>query len=187
MDANKPGSGAIESHDVIVGAHGVSAERDVVSTPVVIGLYGILAGLAIFAAIVTGILFFALEKPAEKKDARAIAEAGLERPQPDRIPPAPRLEIHTVGRWRTFREAERARLSSYGWMDRSTGAVHIPIDRAIELITERGVAPLPPAPVVMPRPGGPTAPLPSVNPEGRAPEGGPPSAGSAKGNGEKKQ
>jgi len=181
MDANR------RDPDVIVGAHGVSAEKDVVSTPVVVGLYAVLAGLAVFAAIVVGILFFALEKPAVKRDARAIAEAGLERPQPDRIPPAPRLEIHTVGRWRTFRDAEKARLSSYGWMDRSTGAVHIPIDRAMELITERGVGPLPAAPMVMPRPGGPTVPLPSVNPEGRTPEGGVASPGSPKVSGERKQ
>jgi hypothetical protein len=144
MDANK------RDPNVIVGTHGVSAEKDVVSTPVVIGLYAVLTVLAVFGAIVVAIVFYAFEKPAEKRDAKAVAEAGLERPEPDRIPPAPRLEIHTVGRWRTFRDAEKARLGSYGWMDRGTGAVHIPIDRAMELITERGVGPLPPAPVVMP-------------------------------------
>jgi hypothetical protein len=35
-------------------------------------------------------------------------------------------------------------------MDRGTGAVHIPIERAMDLIAERGVGPLAPAPVVMP-------------------------------------
>ena len=148
MDANRPTSKP--NPDVIVGTHGVSAEKDVVSTPVVIGLYAVLVGLSIFAAIVVGVLFFALEKRADRRDARAVAEAGLERPQPERIPPSPRLEIHTVGRWRTFREAEEARLSSYGWMDKTTGAVHIPIERAMDLIAERGVGPLPQAPIVMP-------------------------------------
>jgi hypothetical protein len=160
MDANEPGSGAIERREVIVGEHGVSAERDVVSTPVVIGLYVVLLGFAILAAIVVAGVFYVLDKRAEKRDAATVAEAGLERPQPDRIPPAPRLEIHTVGRWHTFREAEQARLDSYGWMDRTSGAVHIPIERAIDLVVERGVGPLPPGPVVAPAPAAQTNPKP---------------------------
>ena len=153
MDANDPGTGgAVEHRDVIVGRHGVSAERDVVSTPVVIGLYGVLVGLAVFSAIVVGVIFFALEKRAVRSDRAAVAEAGLERPAPDRVPPAPRLEIHTVGHWNAFRLAEKARLETYGWMDKQSGAVHIPIDRAMELIQQRGVGPLPPGPVVAPAP-----------------------------------
>jgi hypothetical protein len=35
-------------------------------------------------------------------------------------------------------------------MDRATGVVHIPIDRAIALIAERGVGPLPQAPMAVP-------------------------------------
>jgi hypothetical protein len=35
-------------------------------------------------------------------------------------------------------------------MDRSTGAVRVPIDRAIDLVAERGLGPLPPAPMAMP-------------------------------------
>jgi hypothetical protein len=35
-------------------------------------------------------------------------------------------------------------------MDRSMGAVHLPIERAIDLIAERGVGPLPPGPATVP-------------------------------------
>jgi hypothetical protein len=150
MDANRPGAPRDLGPDVKVGAHGVSAERDEVGTPVVVGLFAVLAGLAIFGAVVVAVLFFAFEKVATKKDTAAVAEAGLERPAPDRLPPAPRLEIHTVGRFHVFRDAEIDRLSTYGWMDRATGAVHIPIDHAMDLITERGVGPLPPPPIVAP-------------------------------------
>jgi hypothetical protein len=43
---------------------------------------------------------------------------------------------------------EKGRLSSYGWVDRTTGTVHIPIERAMELSIERGfpVRPGPTAP-----------------------------------------
>ena len=159
MDANRPRE----------SAHGVAAEPDRVETPVVLGLFGVLAGLAIFGAAVVAVVFFVMEKKAAGVDRVAVAEAGLERPAPDRVPPAPRLEIHTEGHWRVFRDAEKTRLSSYGWMDRNTGAVHIPIDRAMDLIAERGVGPLPQAPVVMQRAGGGTAPAPSVSREGTKP------------------
>jgi hypothetical protein len=162
MDANRPGAGKDLGPDVRVGAHGVSAEKDVVGTPVVVGLFAVLAGLAIFGAVVVAVVFFVLEKGATRRDTAAVAEAGLERPAPDRLPPAPRLEIHTVGRFHTFRDAEVERLSTYGWMDRATGAVHLPIDRAMDLIIERGVGPLPPPPlqVVAPAPAAQTNPPP---------------------------
>ena len=161
MDANRPPQE--------VGPHGVAAEPDRVQTPLVLGLFGVLAGLSIFGAAVVAVVFFVMEKKAAGVDRVAVSEAGLERPAPDRVPPAPRLEIHTEGHWRVFRDAEKTRLSSYGWMDRNTGAVHIPIDRAMDLIAERGVGALPQAPVVMPRPGGGTAPAPSVSREGKKP------------------
>lgn len=45
-------------------------------------------------------------------------------------------------------EARRARLGSYGWVDRRGGVVHLPIDRAMELsaqgVRPRGGAPQPP-------------------------------------------
>jgi hypothetical protein len=35
--------------------------------------------------------------------------------------------------------AERRRLDSYGWIDRQHGIVHIPIDRAIAIMAEKGM------------------------------------------------
>ena len=139
-----------------VNAHGVAAEPDVVPSKVPASLFALLAVTAIVAALVVWVFFRALEGRAEKKDRVEIAEAGLERPQ-DEIPPAPRLQIHPVANWRQFRSAEDARLATYGWMDRSAGAVHVPVDRAMEIVLQRGVGPLPPslvaispAPVVTP-------------------------------------
>jgi hypothetical protein len=141
MDAN--------NREPNVNAHGVAAEPDVVPSKVPASLFAVLAVTAIVAAIVVWVFFRALEGRAEKKDRAEIAEAGLERPQ-DAIPPAPRLQIHPVANWREYRIAEDARLSSYGWMDRSAGAVHVPVDRAMEIVLQRGVGPLPPSPVVVP-------------------------------------
>lgn len=148
MDANsrKPGAGGGPGTRNV---HGVAAEPDVVPSKVPASLFALLAIVTIVAAIVVWVFFRALEGRAEKKDRVEIAEAGLDRPQ-DAIPPAPRLQIHPVASWREFRNAEDARLSTYGWMDRSAGAVHVPVDRAMEIVLQRGVGPLPPSLVAVP-------------------------------------
>jgi len=43
------------------------------------------------------------------------------------------------GQLRSLRQSEEETLSSYGWVDRKAGIVRIPIDRAMDLVAERGV------------------------------------------------
>ena len=133
-------------------AHGVAVEPDRVKTSVAVTLGIVLAGSAIVSAILVLWVFRGLDRRAEKKDEATIAAAGLER-RVEAVPPAPRLQVQPVRHWRDFRDAEMARLSTYGWMDRASGAVHIPIERAMELVAERGVAPLGAAPVMAAAPG----------------------------------
>ena len=56
------------------------------------------------------------------------------------LPPEPRLQISPSEDWAEMLRREQAVLHSYGWVDRSHGIVRIPIDRAMELIAERGLA-----------------------------------------------
>jgi hypothetical protein len=135
-------------------AHGVAVEPDRVKTSIAVGLGLVLAGSAIVGAVLTFVVFQAHEKSAEKKDRTSIAEAGMERRE-DAVPPLPRLQVQPVRHWKDFHAAELDRLSTYGWMDRTSGAVHIPIDRAMDLVAERGVGPLaamPPTPAPTPTP-----------------------------------
>ena len=53
-------------------------------------------------------------------------------------PPGPNLLTNEPQNLRTFRAHEDTALSSYGWVDRNAGTVRIPIDRAKELLLERG-------------------------------------------------
>ncbi|MEK7409256.1 MAG: hypothetical protein AAB225_29685 [Acidobacteriota bacterium] len=55
------------------------------------------------------------------------------------IPPAPRLQLTPQADLAQKRRAEDAVLYSYGWIDRSAGIVRIPVDRAIELLAQRGL------------------------------------------------
>jgi hypothetical protein len=54
------------------------------------------------------------------------------------IPPAPRLEEHPAIEIQQLRAQEDHILSTYGWTDKKTGVVRIPIDRAMELQLQRG-------------------------------------------------
>lgn len=140
MDANKPAGGE---------GHGVRAEPDRVSAKVVVGFGVLTIALCAGSMFLVVVLFKSLEKGAERKDEKTLSAAGTER-RSDAPPPLPRLQVYPVGHWKDFQAAERERLATYGWMDRSSGAVHIPIERAMELVAERGVGPLPQAPMAMP-------------------------------------
>jgi hypothetical protein len=132
------------------GHGGVRAEPDVVSAKLVVGFAIALTIFAVAAGAIVAALFWHLDRVAQKHDAAVVIESGLQR-QGSEVPPLPRLQVYPVKHWTDFQTAEKERLESYGWMDQSTGAVHIPIERAIDLVAERGVAPLPPAPLVLPQ------------------------------------
>jgi hypothetical protein len=40
---------------------------------------------------------------------------------------------------KAVRDAEDQRLATYGWVDQAKGVVRIPIDRAIDLLSQRGL------------------------------------------------
>ena len=56
------------------------------------------------------------------------------------LPPEPRLQVSPPSELRNFRLWEEQQLRTYGWINRSGGIVRIPVDRAMDLILERGVA-----------------------------------------------
>lgn len=56
-----------------------------------------------------------------------------------KLPPAPVLESTPVLDLRGIRVAEEQSLHTYGWVDQPKGVVRIPIDRAIDLLAQRGL------------------------------------------------
>jgi hypothetical protein len=53
--------------------------------------------------------------------------------------PNPRLEIDERGQLDDGRAREEQTLYSYGWIDEKAGTVHIPIERAMDLLVQRGL------------------------------------------------
>ncbi len=102
------------------------------------------------------------------------------------LPPEPRLEETPNIDLQEMRAAEDKIQNSYGWVDQSAGIVHLPIQRAMDLVVERGLPARAQAGVqsaaanvsvptasalgpVMQQPGGPLAP--EIQKSGIVPEG----------------
>ena len=65
--------------------------------------------------------------------------------------PQPRLQADAAADQAKVRAQEEELLNTYGWVDRQAGVVHLPIDRAMQMIAEHGV-PVWPAPPPQPAP-----------------------------------
>ncbi len=72
-------------------------------------------------------------------------EQAAERPLPPLAatlpsqPPEPRLQVTPAADLATVHQREDALLNTYGWVDAKSGLVRIPVDRAIEVLAERGL------------------------------------------------
>jgi hypothetical protein len=53
--------------------------------------------------------------------------------------PNPKLEENERGQLNGIRMNEEKTLYSYGWVDEKAGTVHIPIERAMDLLVQRGL------------------------------------------------
>jgi hypothetical protein len=68
-----------------------------------------------------------------------------------RLPPMPRLQSAPIQDLQEMRAAEDKILGGYGWVDQAHGVTHIPIDRAIDLLAQRGVTSRPQTAQAAPR------------------------------------
>ncbi len=55
------------------------------------------------------------------------------------LPPEPRREAVPGEQLQQLRSHEDQLLNTYGWIDQKAGTVHIPIDRAMDLLLQRGL------------------------------------------------
>lgn len=69
---------------------------------------------------------------------------------PRQLPPAPRLQISSESDLAAMHAREDSVLYSYGWVDRKSGVVRIPIGRAMDLLVQKGLPSRPPSPGLNP-------------------------------------
>ena len=97
--------------------------------------------VAIFAVMFVAMLamwvmFIALEK-SQPQLVQESSPMALERGRV--IPPGPRLQVAPQGTLPEMRQHEELILNGYAWKDKNQGVVRIPIQRAIDLVAERGL------------------------------------------------
>ena len=56
------------------------------------------------------------------------------------LPPSPRLQVQPRLELKDYCAAQEQRVNSYAWVDRSSGVVRVPVDRAMDLLLARGLA-----------------------------------------------
>ena len=133
--------------------HGSFERRDIGVAGVLYFLLGLAFAGLIVHFIVTG-LFHELEKRAESQQA-PVSPLVTNTPKDTRhLPPeyngkydeylkknfpAPQLEINERNQLNDIRQREDQTLATYDWVDQNAGTVRIPIDRAMDLIVERGL------------------------------------------------
>jgi len=107
-----------------------------------VGLF-VLIGLAVVTAYFMTDYFLG-QRAAEQR-------AQVAPPSAPSGPPGPRLQTEAPRDLAAYQTAEDELLRSYGWMDAAHGRVHIPIDRAMQLLAERGLPQAGRAPEEIPR------------------------------------
>jgi hypothetical protein len=101
-------------------------------------------GLTVAAALIH-VLLWLLFMYFQNREARAgVRQFPLTAEQQNRLPPEPRLQTNPRRDLGELRAGEETILNTYGWVDRTTGVVHIPIDEAMRLTIERGLPTRPP-------------------------------------------
>jgi hypothetical protein len=55
------------------------------------------------------------------------------------LPPSPRLQSQPHRELADYCLAQQQEVTTYSWVDQGSGVVHIPVDRAMDLILERGL------------------------------------------------
>jgi len=112
-------------------------ERDVAFRPIVLTAI-LLVGLALATVALMALLERALMA---REAARSNAPSPLAATYGRTEPPAPRLQAHPRRDLAVLLERDRQRLESYGWVDRATGRVHVPAERAMQLLLAEGAKP----------------------------------------------
>jgi hypothetical protein len=132
-------------HETPAG-HGGYERQDLQTSSILYFLLTILVATAICMGVLRGIFVYldhrekASQPPVSPlitnvpSDTRHIAPG-----YPQSAFPNPKLEEDERGQLNGIIINEDNELYSYGWVDEKAGTVHIPIDRAMELLVERGL------------------------------------------------
>jgi hypothetical protein len=145
--------------DIHIDGHNEDAEferEDLGAKPVILFLVGLTVGCVLLALVLKGMYSY-LDARENRHQPAPNPLAQQTRPDLRSVTPGditkfpePRLETDEPREITAFRIHEEQTLHSYGWVDQPAGVVRIPIDRAMELVAQRGLPSRPQAGTVPP-------------------------------------
>ena len=86
------------------------------------------SAVSIFAVV--GLLYTYIYQQSTPSTSPVFVDSGI-------LPPEPRLQITPAADLEQHRAREETAIRTYGWIDRESGVVRIPVERAMELLIER--------------------------------------------------
>jgi hypothetical protein len=126
------------------GAEALHEPNDVNIPAVVIFLVALAAAVVAAVLLLRGLLTYFDARKVEEAPPQAPLATGARLPPEPRLQGAPGSVSSPTEDIKRFREEESQMLNSYGWVDRQNGVIRIPIERAKELIEQRGLPATPP-------------------------------------------
>jgi hypothetical protein len=97
-------------------------------------------GLLVITLIILALMWTMGTSFKKIEEARDPAPSPLAEAQVDPIPPGPRLQTTPPRDMNELRTQDRETLTTYGWVDQAGGVARIPVDRAISILVEKGLA-----------------------------------------------
>jgi hypothetical protein len=123
---------AHDTHDAHVVGH---EETDAEVAPLLRFAIFLTVFTVLTAALTVGFYKYLDSREMAEKAPRFPLAAGVERP----VPPSPRLQTYPFDDVKGFRKEEAKLLEHYQWINKNDGTVRIPIERAMDLLAERGL------------------------------------------------
>ena len=102
-------------------------------------ILGVGAGVIVAGIVIAAVVWSLYAYLANREATGTMSEFPLAAGQQQRLPPEPRLQTDPREDLRVLKQAEEEALKSYGWVDKNSGVVRIPIDKAMKLTLERGL------------------------------------------------
>jgi hypothetical protein len=127
-------------------SHGGYERQDISARGIFYFIAGLLAATLLISFLLSGLYkildkrFETRQPPVNPLAANVPKDTRQVPPQyPETAFPDPRLETDERTQLNSIRIAEEQKLNSYGWVDEKAGTMHIPIERAMELLAQRGL------------------------------------------------
>lgn len=108
--------------------------RDIDLRTIIIWLAGLFIGGGVIAFITLGVYWLFVEQEVKPG-------AGTQLVNVRKLPPEgyPRIQAHPKEEIGDFRHEEDERVYNYAWKDKQKGIVRIPVDKAIDLVLQKGL------------------------------------------------